>query len=1127
MTDNAGASIQGVVVTAKNVQTGVETKSVSADNGFYTITALIPGPYEIAVSKPGFRAIARSNVQLNVAQIARIDFTMEVGNVQETVSVTDAAPLLEVDNPEVGTVIDNKQILDLPLNGRNPYQLTELAPGVAPQGGFYTPRAFGEQTFQSNFKINGGVSLSNEIMINGTTNVVAGQGNLAYTPPVDAVQEFKVLTTNFSAEYGRTGGGVVNLVTKSGTNKLHGSAYEFHRNDELDANNFFNNRSSVRKQPFVYNNFGFSAGGPVFLPRFGEGGRAWSDGRNKTFWFFAYEGLRVRQSFTVLARVPTALEKAGDFSQTRDRTGAPVVIYNPYTSRQVGGVWTRDPFPGNRIPANLLDPVALKVASFYAEPNLAFDPSGVNNFIANPRAANDFATTLARVDHSFSPNNKFFVEYGWDKAVNSGGNAFGNIASNGTGQVSSSPDQHVSIQDTHTFGPRTLLTLRYGFARNAVDRSPNSVGMDLTTLGFPAGFNNALRERRFPLFLITGYSTVGNGAFARYTLGSDVHSINGSLMRIIGNHTLTFGFDGRAYRYNSFTGWITSGQLSFGPNFTQGPNALVSSATAGSGFASFLLGTGSGFIGVLPPISYNVYHYAPFVQDNFRLTRRLMLNIGLRYGYESPRKERFNRQSFFDPAIPNPVGQQAGIPDLKGALRFAGADGAPEGWSRPDRNNFAPRFGFAWNVTPKTVVRGGYGITFLPNQASRNCCGAGQDGFSAFTQFFSSTNGVQPNANFLRDPFPTGLVNPPGSSLGLRTFLGGNFVGHIWDERVPYSQYYNLNVQRQLPGNFLVEAYYVGTRGVALPLTLQANQLDPKYLSQGTALLEQVPNPFFGVIQTGVYSQRTIQRSRLLRPYPQFDGITNPWFQVGSSTYHGFAARVEKRLSNELFLMASFTGAKLISNTYSDKDFTGDVQAPIQNNYDLRGERSLDPQDISRIFNLNAIYHLPFGKGRRWLKSAPGAVQQALGGWRVTGIYRYLSGTPLAVRLNVNNTNSFNGAARPHLVGDANLPDSERGINRWFNTGAFVIPPPFTFGTAPRTLPNARGPSLTQLDFSTLKNFDLTERMRLEFRAEFFNFTNHPVFGNPGIFMGTPQFGVISNQRNIPRQIQFGLKLYW
>lgn len=1088
VTDPSGALVAAAAVVAKNTATGIETRTATDERGNYALPALQPGSYEIRVQKDGFRPEVRQGVQLTVAQVARLDFRLEVGAERQEITVTAPAPLLDIDNPEVGNLIQNRQILDLPLNGRNPYQLAELAPGVQPEGGFYVPRVFGEQTFQSNFKVNGGASLTNEILINGTTNVVAGQGNLAYTPPIDALQEFRIMSSNFSSEFGRTGGGVVNIVTKSGTNSFHGSLYEFHRDDRLDANNFYNNRTGTKKQPFVYNNFGFSAGGPILVP-------GAYDGRNKSFWFFAYEGYRVRQSQTFLGRVPTLLERTGDFSQTLVN-GQPVKVFLPF-----GGGFVAS----GQLPSSAIDPVALKVAAFFPPPNFK-DPIGVNNFVATPRVSSDLDTFLVRFDHNFSSTNHALVEFGRDKVTNTQGNPYNNIATNGTGEFNQSPNYHASIGDTHIFGARTVLNVRYGFARNEAGRSPVSKGFDFTSIGFPSNLNNLL-ERRFPIFFITGYSAIGNSIFGTFKLGSDVHSLNGTVTRVQGSHTITTGAEARLYRYNSYTGFITAGEYFFQGGFTGQP------------LVDFLTGVGFGFTGILPSISTDVHYYAAFVQDSYRVTRKFTVNLGARYSYESPRSERFDRQSFFDPNVPNPVGAQMGIPDLKGGLRFAGVNGTPRGWSRPDFNDIAPGVGFAYNFLPKTVLRGGYAITYLPNQTARNCCGYGQDGYSAFSIFFSFAPSVR-----LQNPFPNGLTQPSGSSKGLSTALGGSiFGGHTYDESVPYSQNWNLGLQHELPGGIVVEASYVGTRGVHLPITIRLNQLDPKFFSLGTSLNDQVPNPLAKVLSG---QSATTPRWKTLRPFPQFDDITDAWTQIGSSTYHSFTLRAEKRMSNNLLVSAAFTGAKLISDIFSDKDFTGDIQANVQNSHDLSQERSLDPNDVSRHFVASYVYQLPFGKGQRWMSGANPVWRQIAGGWRTAGVIRYQTGNPLTFTVPAD-PNRLMGALvlRPNIIGDPTAVN--QNIDHWFSTAAFANPGPIGFGNASRTLSNVRGPSSTQIDFSVLKDFTVTEAVKLEFRAEFFNLLNHPVFGLPGTTFGTPQFGVISSQANAPRQVQLGLKLYW
>jgi hypothetical protein len=1114
VTDSSGATVAGARIAAINSSTGVETEAISGEEGLYRIPILPPGSYRVEVRKDGFRALAQSGIVLTVNQTARVDFALQVGDVKEALAVTADAPLLQTDDSAVGGVIDNAKIINLPLNGRNPFSLAALQPGVQPQGGFFTPRVFQEPTLQANFTVNGSASMTNEIMIDGTSNIVAGHGQLALTPSIDAVQEFRLLTSTFSAEFGRTGGGVVNIVTKSGTNAIHGTLFEFLRNRNLDANNFFNNRSGIGRQPFVFNQYGGSVGGPVWLPRL-------YDGHNRTFFFFAYDGTKVRRSVNFIGTVPTAAQRAGDFSETRTAGGAAINIANPFSSRaNPGGGFIRDLFPGNRVPANLMDPAAQRISTFYPAANLPGQPfSQVNNFIANASQVNDLAIWQGRLDHQINTKNRIYFRYSQDEQIDVPPNFYGNAATARSFGPGRQPDWHVTLNDTHILSPSTILEFRYGYARNGFDRRSESEGLDLTSIGFPASYNNAVQSRRFPEFGMAGMSPIGAFNFSRFFLGADTHMAVGQLTRIVGRHQVKAGADLRSLRHNSFSGGNNAGIFNFNPGFTQGPNPLVSGPASGFGFASFLLGAPAGATAVVrSAISYYTNYYAGYVQDDWRLSNRLTLNVGFRYDYETPRFERHNRLAYFDTNAVNPVGAQVGLPDLRGALGFVGIGGGPKGQSDPRYKNFAPRFGFAYNLRKDTVIRGGYGITYLPQGTARNCCGGGQDGFTTTTTAATTLDGgITPN-HLLRDPFPNGLIQPSGSSLGPRTLIGQGIAGFVRDVPNGYSQQFNFNVQRQVAG-ILVEAAYVGSRGVNIPIAYALNQIPGDALALGNRLLEPVPNPFFGVITSGPNSGRTITRNRLLRPYPQFDGIGYPNLSGGNSTYHSLQLRVEKRFHRGLTLLGAYTKAKFISDVSSDKGFAGDIAAPIQDSNNRRLDRSLSPQDISDRLVLNYVYELPFQAG------SPLA-RHIVNGWQLSGITSVQTGRPLIIANQTNNTASLGGGSRPNSTGQsARLDSGARSINRWFNTSVFTEPAPFTFGNVGRTLPDVREPGLVNFDFSVIKSTRIHELATLQFRAEVFNILNTPQFGGPGTTLGTGQFGVITSQANSPRQIQLGLKL--
>lgn len=1108
--DISGAVVPEAEISATDEDTGFSRKTRANGLGLYTLPLLPPGSYRVSVQQQGFRTAERAAVRLHVSDKVALDFSLEVGALTETVRVESQAPLLQTEGASQGAVIDNAKISNLPLNGRNPFSLAALTPGVQPGGGFFTARVFQEQAYQSNFNVNGGASFQNDILLDGTSNTVTGHGQLAMTPSVDAIEEFKVQTSNYSAEYGRSGGGIINIVTKSGTNQLRGTAYEFLRNKVLDANNFFNNRAGVERQPFVFNQYGVTVGGPVVIPKA-------YDGRNKTFFFFAWEGVRARRARFYNGTVPTEAMRRGDFSGLRQDNGQPIVIYNPMTTRREGSGYVRDPFPGNVIPASMQDQVASNVTTYYPLPNF---PSAtvVNNYIANASQGNDLDIWQWRVDHNISTRNRLFVRMSYDKQKDLAPNYYGNIANDAaTYSGSVQPDWHATVSDTHTISPTVLLDLRAGYARNGFDRQPISAGFDPTELGLPRALAQTAQVLYFPSFQPGGYSGVGARANDLFFLGADTYSFTPQMTIIRGRHTMKAGGDFRVLRHNTFNASSPVGSYSFSRAFTQGPDPLRSSLSAGDSYASMLLGAMSGGSAMVRAYtSWQTKYYAGYFQDDIKVTSTLTLNLGLRYDYESPRTERFDRLSFFNFDAPSPIAAEVGIPDLRGGLDFVGVNGNPRGWNDPDRNNFGPRFGFAWQAAGKTALRGGYGLTYLPAGTNNNGYGAGQEGFSVSTPLVNSTDGGLTPFTLLAHSFADGLQQPTGSSLGMRTLLGQGVRGDPRWVRVGYMQQWSLNIQHELPGAILIEGGYVGSRGIKIPMTFQLNQLPDEYLSLGSQLLTQVPNPFRDAVSVGTLSQPTVTYGQLLRPYPQFTGVSFPQNSAGASVYHAFQLRVEKRFSKGLTLLGAYTNSKLISDTDSQKTWIeGEFGSGVQNSNNLRLERSLAPQDVSQRLVVNYIYELPFARANRWI-----------GGWSITGITTLQTGRPLGLTTATNNTNSYGGGSRPNSIGEsARLSEEERSIARWFDTSVFTQPEPFTFGTTGRTLPDVREPGLVNFDFSAMKNFPVTERVRIQFRAEFFNLFNTPQFGRPGTVLGNAQFGIIGSQANSPRQVQFGLKL--
>ncbi|MGH9656965.1 MAG: carboxypeptidase regulatory-like domain-containing protein, partial [Bryobacteraceae bacterium] len=611
--DSTGAVVPNAQISATNEDTGLTRKVRSNELGYYTVPLLPPGLYRMTVQKEGFRSLERKGLRLHVNDKVTLDYSLEVGSLAETLSVTAEAPLLQTEQASQGAVIDNTKIVNLPLNGRNPFSLAALAPGVQPGGGFFTARVFQEQVNQGNFVANGGASFQNDILLDGTSNSVPGHGQLAMTPSVDAIEEFKVLTSNYSAEYGRSGGGIINIVTRSGGNQLRGSAYEFLRNKVLDAGNFFNNRAGIPRQPFVYNQYGLTVGGPVWLPKL-------YNGRNRTFFFFSYEGVKVRRARFFNGTVPTGAMRRGDFNELRTAAGQPILIYNPFTTRQQGAGYVRDLFPGNLIPPSMHDKVAVNASQYIPLPNQQ-TPTVARNYLVNASQGNNLDMWQWRGDHNFNANNRMFGRLSYDRQEDRAPNFYGNLAGEpNTYSYSRQPDWHATVGDTHNFGAATLLDVRAGFARNGFDRRPRSAGFDPTELGFPSALAQQAQQRYFPTFSIGSYSGVGSVANDKFILGADTYSLVPQLTLIRGRHTIKIGGDFRALRHNTFNASSPVGSYTFANAFTQGPDPVRSSLTAGDAYASMLIGaTSSATASIRASISYQTVYSAGYFQDDIKV----------------------------------------------------------------------------------------------------------------------------------------------------------------------------------------------------------------------------------------------------------------------------------------------------------------------------------------------------------------------------------------------------------------------------------------------------------------------------------------------------------------------------
>jgi hypothetical protein len=1095
--DDSGAAIPSAIISVVNTETGLERSFETDVSGNFTITQLLPGKYLLRAEKAGFQRFVREGLVLQVGQRARVDLALRVGSVAESLEVSEQAPLLEVEDAALGQVIENRKILELPMNGRNVVGLAALTTGVTPGVSFGTGipdgRAALVQAAAANLLINGGLGAHNDVLMDGVPLGLCCQNQVAMIPTIDITQEFRVQTSVYDAQLGRTSGGLVSFASKGGTNEFHGSAYEFLRNRSLDANNFFNNRAGVAKAHFVYNQFGASVGGPVL--------------RNKLFFFFNYEGIRNRKGSFMSGTVPTGAERAGIFS---------VPVYDPLSTQ--AGSFTRTPFPGNQIPTNRFDPVAVSLMKLWPFPNVA----GPINFLSNASAGDNQNQYHARVDYHFGPRHQLFERFSMSNTNGTMPNYFNNIASPSP-WAQFTNNRNAVLDDTFTLSATTVLNLRYGYTRQTDRRKLYSDGVDLTTFGWPASYSNARPVPVLPKVAVSGLiSLSGTASFAN---APDVHVIAANLSKSRGAHFMKLGFDGRDYRANASNNSDGAGSFSFNTAFTRGPDAQR--GTNGSAIASMLLGfPASGDITDVQPYSTIELYTGLYFQDDIHVSRKLTINLGLRWEVEAPRHERHNRLSYFDPLVPSPVAAATGIPGLRGGLKFPGVSGNPRGQQDTDWNNLGPRFGFAWHAKSHLVLRGGYGITYIP--IFTRYYPASQQGFSATTNFFSSVDGITP-VGVLRNPFPSGITPALGGAGGPLSSYGQSFSTVLRNAPVGYNQEFSFNVQYEVAKDLLVDAAYVGNRGVKLPISLAIDTLNDNYLSLGTALLASVTNPFQPYVSTGALSAATTTRRQLLLPFPQFLGVTANAQSVGDSTYHAFQLKVNKRFGNGFSLLGAYTNSKLLTDTGGLVTSFLEVNSPIQNPNNLRLERSVAPQDISQRLVISYVWELPVGRGKKYWSTAPRVLDLTLGGWQINGITTFQRGQPITVGNAIATTS---GATRPNNIGrSARKSGSVQGrLNQFFDRSVFTAPGPFEDGNTARTLPDVRGDGNRNFDLSIFKSFAVKEKKQVQFRAEFFNIFNTVQFAPPGSSgtgsssFGNADFGVISVQRNDPRNVQLALK---
>ncbi len=1149
--DPSGAAVPGAAVQVKNVDTNEGASATTDAQGNYTVPLLRPATYTLTVEAPGFKKYSREGVTLQVGQTAGINVSLEIGNAQETVTVTAETPLLDTQKADRGGVVNTEQVTELPLNARNPYLLGSMMSGVNFRGASIWQRPFDNGAI-AEWSVNGGWNSNNEFLLDGAPNNAQGGGNnVAYVPIVDAVQEFRVQSNSYDAQYGKTSGGVMNVILKSGTNDFHATGWEFLRRTALDANTFQNNSKGAPKSEHYLDQYGFQFDGPIYVPKL-------FDGRNKAFFLGSFENYREGTPSPLTLSVPQPEFLTGDFSKLVDANGNKITIYNPYTGHadpSVPGGWKRDPFPGNMIPPELINPVAKNILSYYPAPNntAAGRAYSENNLIfPNYFAKDKFYNLILKFDFNFSDRHRAFFRHASNDRTEDRND---NGVFSGPGQGGQQPFQRINdayvIDYVWTTTPTLILNARASYNR-FIEKGfgADDLGFDITQLGFPSSLANSLPNGPFfGNYNFSGYTYLGRYRSVNIT---NNYSLNLNGTKVWNRHTMHFGLDVR----RGHLIWQDTGNVlrfDFDRRWTQ-QTYNQGDALSGNAIASALLG--------LPNCCnspYNLFPFfrqwyaAPFFQDDWKATSRLTLNFGLRWDFNFAPSEKYNRvNGGFDPNVTTTVDGPNGPVTLRGGVTFAGVDGLPARTARTDLNNIQPRVGFAYSLNDKLVLRGGFGIYYLnPN----NDWLSNRAGFSTNTPLVTTLDDYRTpvTQNVLSDPFPGGINTPQGASQGPLTFVGNNFNWFNRDFIVPRQHQFSFGVQYETWRNSVFDVAYVGGRGYdfemnrdinipSLAFRQKCNILEggsPNYCN------EQVPNPFQGIEAfrgTSYFTAGTISRFNANRPYPQFSGALNEQgINQARTWYNSLQVNYNVRFKAGLNLLANYTFSKF-TERWGYNDPYADVfqQGP----YYL---------DRPHAFKLTTVYQLPFGQGRTFGRNWGKPLDLALGGWEWTTFMTWQSGEPADLPGNVQILKdpkiqdvSLDGyrvqgwspcVLRMDDSGNitAQQYSLQAGCGTDFSNYAWMILPSYAPRQTPYRSGHIRMPSALTMDASLNKSFQVTERLRFQFRAEAFNLLNHYVTlrAKYNTDPNSSNFGSIypgdlwTGDTGFPRQVQLGFKVYW
>ncbi len=1114
--DQAGGVVPGALVTVVNTATGLETPTTSNDGGNYRVPFLIPGVYRVTVTLHGFGPFRSSDIRLHVADVLTVDAVLPAGQVTDEVTVSAAAVTIDRSSASLGQVVDSRRIAELPIREGSAVELVILAPGVANTTNLRSRKAAFNNGL-SQFSSDGAGEKRNDFTIDGVANVAADR--VAYSPPSAAVEEFKIQTSTYDAAVGNAMGASVNVVTKSGTNRLTGQVYEWFRGSMLDAPDYFDKQAGRPKRDYKDNRFGVAIGGPVV--------------KNRTFYFANVEVNPFEVPTPTVVTVPTERMRNGDFSELL-ALGPQYQIYDPATTRPhptQAGRFIRDPFPGNVIPADRISPIARRVLDYFPLPNQPGTADFGNNYV-NPTSVADemYYTVTTRVDHSLSTRHRVYGRYSWDFWEESKNNLFDNLAS---GIVLNRKNRVLGLDDAYTWRDNLLTNVRAGYTRQLFPERRQSQGFDLAGLGFSPGLTSLIDPTMatFPNLVVGGLTSLGTWESGDGFFTTDVYNVTGSLMWLKGGHNMKFGSEYRLYvEHASRFPTAVSPTLNFTNQWTRGPVDNSAGAPRGQELASFMLGLPTGG-SMSVPTDYTERSgvIAFYVHDDWRVASNLTVNLGLRYEYEQPLREARDRMlSGFDGSAVLPITAAAEaayarspIPEVpvsafavRGGALYPDTGGPATAW-RADRNNVMPRAGFSWQPTESTAVRGGYGLYYDalgPNRITVN-----QTGYSRVTPLVASLDNGQTFIADLANPFPNGLLAPQGSGLGVMTNAGLDvFYPYAGEVRTPLTHRWSIGVQQQLPWLLLGEVTYVAGYSRNLPVLREFNAVPGQYFSTSPVrdnatnnyLTQQVPNPIAGLLPGTGLSAATVARTQLLRPYPQFTSVTASQTN-GAADYKAVQARLERRMANGITLQAGYTWSRTMTETEYLNAFDADLH------------RVIGVFDRPHMFVTSGIVELPFGRERKWGFTWGTVADALLGGWQVSFLLKQQSGSPL----------SFGNYLLKQGMTEADipLPRGERTKERWFNVDAFDRVPAnqlvSNVRTTPLRLEDVRGPGYAVLDLGIMKNVMLGSRMRLQLRAEAYNALNTTNLNNPNTAPTNSAFGTITSQNPFSRQFQLAARL--